>query len=176
MTSRGYSAERGLKALQLFVMGAHSAPEIADRTGIGEVTARGVVRQLVNHGFVEEHPDLPRRYRLATGGFALGLALVESAMRELESREDDHRHPLAGRALFHYRRTHGLSQERFARVLGTDAFDYGLIERGEREIAGQEVVEFAARLDVDLLDLLMMNRGGEGMGYSGPARDVRSDR
>lgn len=176
MTSRGYSAERGLKALQLFVTGAHSVPEVADRAGIGEATARGVVQQLVNYGFVEEHPDLPRRYRLAAGGFVLGLALVSSGMRELESRENDHRNPLAGRALFRYRRTHGLSQERFARVLGTDTFDYGLVERGEREIAGQEVVEFAARLGVDVLDLLMMNRGGEGMGYTGPARDVRSDR
>lgn len=96
MTSRGYAAERGLKTLRLFVTGAHSVPEIADRTGVGEATARGVVRQLVSHGLVEEHPDLPRRYRLAAGGFDLGLALIEAAARELELREIDHRIPAGG--------------------------------------------------------------------------------
>lgn len=176
MTSRGYAAKRGLKTLRLFVAGAHSVPEIADRTGVGDRTARGVVRQLVSHGLLEEHPDLPRRYRLATGGFDLGLALIEAATRELELREIDHRTPLAGRALFHYRRSRAISQEQFARRLRTDTFDYGLIERGDREVAGAEIVEFAAHLDVDVLDLLMMNRGGEGKGYTAPARDVRSAR
>jgi DNA-binding MarR family transcriptional regulator len=158
-----YYSARSIQALRLFAEGAHSVPELAERLQIVPRTARRLVGQLDRDGIVEVHPDsLRRRYRLAPGGYDLGRRLVASALRELNSREVEHRALPAGLALFRYRRAHEISQERFARMLGADSFDYGLIERGQREVAGSEVVAFATRLGVDVLDLLTLHRGGDG--------------
>jgi hypothetical protein len=151
-----------MKTLGLFMKGTHSAPAVGEALAIDARTARSIVQQLTRDGFLEEHPDLPRRYRLAGGSYGFGLALVACALRELELREVEHRDLLAGRALFRYRRARGISQERFAAMLRLSLSDYGLIERGQQEVSGTEVIEFASRLNVDVLDLLMMRRRDAG--------------
>jgi hypothetical protein len=171
---RAYSSARGLRTLSLFTQGTYSAPRVAEALMLDARTARGIVQQLTRDGFLEEHPDLPRRYRLAEGAYELGLALVACALRELELREVEHRSGLlAGRALFRFRRSHDISQERFADMLRLNVTDYGLRERGDEEINGAEVVHFADLLGVDVLDLLTLRRGGEGSDIAA-ARDPRS--
>lgn len=162
---RAYFSARGMNTLRLFVKGARSAPEVSEALGISDRTARSIVQQLTRDGFLEEHPDLPRRYRLANDGYAFGLTLATAGLRELALREDESRGLLAGRALFRYRRANGISQERFARMLRLTLTEYGLRERGVEEITGAEVVEFAERLDIDVLDLLTLRRGSDGSGY-----------
>jgi hypothetical protein len=157
---RAYFSARAMNTLGLFMKGTHSAPAVAEALAIDARTARSIVQQLTRDGFLEEHPDLPRRYRLAEGAYAFGLALVACAVRELELREVEHRELLVGRALFRYRRARGISQEQFARMLGADLTNYGGIERGERKVSGTEIAEFAERLGVDVLDLLTLQRGG----------------
>ena len=82
---RAYFSARGMNTLRLFVRGTHSAPEVAEALGIGDRTARSIVQQLTRDGFLEEHPDLPRRYRIADGAYAFGLSLVTAGLRELEA-------------------------------------------------------------------------------------------
>jgi transcriptional regulator with XRE-family HTH domain len=157
-----YYSARGIQALRLLAGGPLSVPELAEQLQVAAPTARRLIGQLERDSFVEKHPDsLRHRYRLARGGYDFGLVLVASAQRELESREAEHRALSAGQALFRYRRVRGITQARFAKMLGTDYCDYGLIERGRREVAGAEMVEFASRLGVDVLDLLTLRRGGE---------------
>jgi hypothetical protein len=159
---RAYFSARAMNTLGLFMKGTHSAPAVAETLGMDDRTARSIVQQLTRDGFLEEHPDLPRRYRLASGSYDFDLALVACAVRELELREAEHRELLVGRALFRYRRARGISQERFAEMLRLNLSDYGLIERCQQEVSGAEVVEFASRLNVDVLDLLMLRRRGDG--------------
>jgi DNA-binding XRE family transcriptional regulator/predicted transcriptional regulator len=163
MTADGcwaYYSARGIQALRLLAQGPLTVPELAEQQQVAARTARRMVAQLVRDGLVEEHPDsLRHHYRLARGGHDLGLLLVASAVRELESREAEHRALTVGQALFRYRRMHGITQARFAEMLGADYADYGHIERGQREVAGTEVMEFASHLGVDVLDLLTLRRG-----------------
>lgn len=157
-----YYSARTVQALSLFAKGSLSAPELAEHLQVAARTARRLVGQLDRDGIVEQDPDsLRRRYRLARGGHDLGLALMTSALRELERREFEHRALPVGQALFRYRRGRGISQERFADMLRVDRFDYGQIERGQREVAGSEVVTFASQLGVDVLDLLTLRRSAE---------------
>lgn len=59
-----------------------------------------------------------------------------------------------GAYLRSYRKERGLSQERFAEVLGVHRTYMGSVERGERNLTLQTVEHLAARLKVDAREML----------------------
>jgi transcriptional regulator with XRE-family HTH domain len=59
-----------------------------------------------------------------------------------------------GMNLRRYREEQGLSQERFADVLGVHRTYMGGVERGERNLTLKSVERIASRLHLDPLDLL----------------------
>jgi transcriptional regulator with XRE-family HTH domain len=82
--------------------------------------------------------------------------LVAAGLRELERREEE---ALAvGQLLSRYRRARGLSRNDFAALLEMSPSTLEKIERGQCEIDGHQVLEFASRLGVDVLDLLTLRR------------------
>ena len=61
---------------------------------------------------------------------------------------------LVGRNLRAHREAQGISQERFAEVLGLHRTYMGGIERGERNLTLRSLERIAARIGVDPVDLL----------------------
>jgi transcriptional regulator with XRE-family HTH domain len=59
-----------------------------------------------------------------------------------------------GRNLRAYRLARGLSQERFAEILGVHRTYMGSVERGERNLTLKSVERIAARIDEEPLTLL----------------------
>lgn len=59
-----------------------------------------------------------------------------------------------GASLRAYRLERGLSQEKFAEVLGVHRTYMGGLERGERNLTLRSVERYAARLGLDPLDLM----------------------
>lgn len=59
-----------------------------------------------------------------------------------------------GQSLRAYREAKGLSQERFAEVLGVHRTYMGAVERGERNLTLQSVERLAGKIDVEPLTLL----------------------
>lgn len=59
-----------------------------------------------------------------------------------------------GRALRAYRTERGISQEKFADLVGVHRTYMGAVERGERNLTLRSVEKIAEHLGVDPLDLL----------------------
>jgi hypothetical protein len=155
--AHAYCARRAVEALRLLADRPRSAPELAEDLQVQPPAARRLLAGLVADGLLEADPDSPRhRHRVAAGGYALGLELVAAGLRELECRE---REQLAvGRLLGRYRRARGLSQADFAEQLKLSPALLQKIERGQHEIDGRQVLEFATSLGIDVLDLLTLRR------------------
>ena len=62
-----------------------------------------------------------------------------------------------GRNLRIHREGEGLSQERFAEVLGVHRTYMGAIERGERNLSLQNLERIAGKINVDPVDLLSVD-------------------
>lgn len=152
-----YYARRTAQALLLLAERPRSTPELAEELQVAVPTARRLIASLVAGGLLEEDPDsLRHRHRIAPAGYRFGLTLVAAGLRELERRE--HEALAVGRLLSRYRRARGLSRDDFAALLEMSPSTLEKIERGHREIDGREVLEFASRLGVDVLDLLTLRR------------------
>lgn len=63
-----------------------------------------------------------------------------------------------GQNLRTYRETRGISQERFAELLGFHRTYLGGIERGERNLSLKSVERLALQLEVSPLDLLALRQ------------------
>jgi hypothetical protein len=154
-----FYARRTVRALCLFAEAPRSASRLAQDLQVAPAAARRLIAMLTEDGLIEEHPDTHRRhrlYRMAAGGHELGLLLVLSGLRELDRREDEYRSLSLGQALARYRRARGLSQPEFAARVDLDVLD--------GQTWGQ--IELG---HVDLLDVLARRRG------STPSTGERSD-
>jgi DNA-binding XRE family transcriptional regulator len=158
--AHAYYARRTVDALRLFAEAPRSSHGLADSLQVSVKATRRLIWMLADDGLIEEHPDLRHQYRLAAGGYAFGLLLLSSGLRALEHREDAF---TVGQTLARYRRSRGMSQGDLAANLGVSLSHLTRIERGQREVDGREVVEFASRLDVDVLDLLTLRRSATAM-------------
>jgi transcriptional regulator with XRE-family HTH domain len=72
-----------------------------------------------------------------------------------------------------YRRERGLSQERFAEVLGVHRTYIGGLERGERNLTLKSVERIAANLGMDPMALLAPRGGKRRQPPPSPARGSR---
>jgi hypothetical protein len=151
--AQAYYAQQTVEALRLFAEAPRSAPKLAEHLQVSVSAARRLIQRLAADGLLEGHPDSRYQYRIAAGGYDLGLLLVRSGLRELERRGE----PLTvGQALGRYRRARGLSGLVFGEMLGTSRVYE--IENGRHRVDGHELLAFASRLGVDALDLLMLRR------------------
>ncbi len=72
-----------------------------------------------------------------------------------------------------YRRERGLSQERFAEVLGVHRTYIGGLERGERNLTLKSVERIAANLRIDPMELLAPRNSKRRQPLRSPARGSR---
>lgn len=76
---------------------------------------------------------------------------------------------MLGQNLAEIRRRRGLSQERFADVIGYHRTYVGGLERGERNVSLKVVERLGDLLDVEPVELLMPPPGGDGSRQDDPS-------
>jgi DNA-binding IclR family transcriptional regulator len=144
-----------LRALSLLVERSYSTPEMSQALGCNPSLARRMLQRLVKAGFVELVPYAQvARYQVSDLSFHLGLKLVTAAIFDERTRPVQER--TAGESVRAYRRERGLSQIRFAQIIGTSNVTLGRLERGEHHLNLQRLTDWSTRLGIDVLDLLLI--------------------